>query len=129
MAQHSVIGALLGSLIELAGHRAAYPEPLELPSAAIGRVSPQLTLIDSDHPFSNDPQLFEQAQIARSAMLMFSSTLNGLDTERLAMKRHLKSFTLPIKYREFRELIDQTLLPPGRRSYDTTGDHGAPAPL
>ena len=129
VAQHSVIGALLGSLIELGGHRAAYPHPDELPSAAIGRVRPGLTLIDFDHPSSNDPRLFEQARIAHSAMLMFSSTLNGPDTESVAAKRHLKSFTLPIRYRDFRDLVDATLNPGIPLSFETTGEQGAAASL
>jgi hypothetical protein len=129
VAQHSVIGALLGSLVELGGHRAVFPHSDELPSAAIGRIGPRLTLIDSDHPFSTDPRLFEQARIAHSAMLMFSSTLNGHDTESVAAKWHLKSFTLPIRYRDFRDLMETTLDPLVRLPFETTGEHGAAASL
>lgn len=130
VAQHTVIGALLGSLIELTGHRPAFPEPPELPSAAIARLSPALTLIDSDHPFSTDPRLFDQARLARCAMLMFSSSLNGHDTESVAAARQLKSFTLPIKYRDFVDMIERTLQPAGLDlPLETTGEHGAAAPL
>lgn len=130
VAQHAVIGALLGSLVELSGHLAVFPNANEPPATAIRRVNPRLILIDSDHPFSSDSRLFDSAKQVRCPLLMFSSTLSGSDTAEFAAKRQLKSFTLPIKYRAFVDMIDRALqrqnldLP-----FETTGEHGAAAPL
>ena len=131
VAQHAVIGALLGSLVELSGRVAAFPNAGELPSAAVRRVSPALILIDSDHPFAVDSRLAESARAIRCPLLMFSSTLSGIDTAEFAARRQMKSFTLPIKYRAFVEMIERTLRPPDiDLPFDsTTGEHGASAPL
>lgn len=130
VAQHSVIGALLGSLIELSGHSPVFPEPKESPSAAMARLAPRLALIDADHPLSRDPLLEHQALTSHCAMLMFSSTLNAPDTESVASERHMKSFTLPIKYRTFVDMVERTLQPPSLDlPFETTGEHGAAAPL
>ena len=130
VAQHAVIGALLGSLVELSGHLAEFPRAGELPSAAVKRVGPRLILIDSDHPFSSDSRLFDAATHVRCPLLMFSSTLSGSDTAEFAARRQMKSFTLPIKYRAFVEMIERTLQRPSVDfPFETTGEHGASAPL
>jgi DNA-binding NtrC family response regulator len=130
VAQHAVIGALLGSLVELSGHLAVFPQASELPSASVKRVGPRLILIDSDHPFSSDSRLFDAARQVRCPLLMFSSTLSGSDTAEFAAKRQIKSFTLPIKYRAFVEMIERALQrPPVELPFDTTGEYGASAPL
>ena len=130
VAQHAVIGALLGSLVELSGHVAVFPSSSELPPAVVKRLRPQLILIDSDHPFSSDSRLFDSAKHARCPVLMFSSTLSGSDTAEFAAKRQLKSFTLPIKYRAFVDMIERVLQRPAVDfPYETTGEHGATASL
>lgn len=131
VAQHAVIGALLGSLIELSGHAAVFPGGGESPSIVIKRVSPRLILIDSDHPFASDARLSDSARQIRCPVLMFSSTLSGNDTAEFAAKRQMEWFTLPIKYRAFVDMIERTLPPVGTGLlFDTTtGEHGASAPL
>ena len=130
VAQHAVIGALLGSLVELSGHVAGFPHPGEPLAATVKRLRPQLILVDSDHPFAVDPRLTDAATLARCPLLMFSSTLSGSDTAEFAAKRHMQSFTLPIKYRAFVEMLERTLQrTPTDLPFETTGEHGASAPL
>lgn len=128
VAQHAVIGALLGSLVELAGHRAAFPEPSELIPDAVKRLSPSLTLLDSDHPHSTDPRIFDEVRTLGTQCLLFSSSLSRHDTETIAASRHLPSFTLPIKFREFVELVDRAISPLSQRNA-ASGDASVTASL
>jgi DNA-binding NtrC family response regulator len=129
VAQHAVIGALLGSLVELAGHRVAFPEPAETISDAVHRVRPRLTLLDSDHPHSTDVRIAHEAKTIGSQLLLFSSSLNRHDTETIAASRHLPSFTLPIKFRDFVELIEHSVNCAVDRAVGTSGEHSASAAL
>ena len=129
VAQHAVIGALLGSLVELAGHRAAFPEPAETISDAIHRIRPHLTLLDSDHPHSSDLRIARESRSIGTQLLLFSSSLNRHDTETIAASRHLPSFTLPIKFREFVELVDRTVVAGIDHLPSTSGEHSAGAAL
>ena len=126
VAQHAVIGALLGSLVELAGHRAVFPQPNEMICDAVRRVGPSLTLLDSDHPHSSDPRIFDESRTLGAACLLFSSSLSRHDTETIAASRHLPSFTLPIKFREFADLVERSVTP---RRYGASGEQRASAPL
>lgn len=130
VAQHPVIGALLGSLVELSGHLAEFPQPSESPAAAVNRAHPQLILIDSDHPFSSDSRLFSSASQTRCPLLMFSSTLSGTDTAECAARREVESFTLPIKYRAFVDMIERVLQRSGvGLTIGMTGERGTTASL
>lgn len=123
VAQHAVIGALLGSLVELAGHLAAFPEPGEKIWDAVRRASPTLTLLDSDHPNSTDIRVFQEARTVRSPLLLFSSSMSRNETETVAASRHLPSFNLPIKYREFVDLVDHSLATRRDGTPGTSGEH------
>ena len=125
VAHHAVIGALLGSLVELAGHRAAFPEPGELICDAVTRVKPKLTLLDSDHPNSIDARIFEEARTLGSQCLLFSSSLSRNDTETIAASRRLPSFTLPIKFREFVDLVERSVGAERQHRAGTSGEHPA----
>ena len=127
VAQHAVIGALLGSLVELAGHRAAFPEPGENIWDAVGRASPTLTLLDADHPHSTDIRVFREARTVGSPLLLFSSSMSRNETETVATSRHLPSFNLPIKYREFVDLVDQSLATRRGGTLGTSGEHSVGA--
>jgi DNA-binding NtrC family response regulator len=129
VAQHAVIGALLGSLVELSGNRVAFPEPKEGIWDAVRRVRPALALLDSDHPASADNRIFQEARTAGAQLLLFSSSLNRHDTETIAASRHLPSFTLPIKFREFVDLVDKSLRPNADRKLSASGEHSASAAL
>ena len=129
VAQHAVIGALLGSLVELAGHRAAFPEASEELCDAVRRVRPDLALLDSDHPNSTDSRIFDEARAVGAQCLLFSSSLSRHDTETIAASRRLPSFTLPIKFKEFVDLVERSVDPVPRRKRGTTGEHSASAAL
>lgn len=129
VAQHAVIGALLGSLVELAGHRVAFPEPSERICDAVTRVRPRLTLLDSDHPNSTDSRIFEEARTLGSQCLLFSSSLSRHDTETIAASRRLPSFTLPIKFREFVDLVERNVGIERSPRLSASGEHSASAAL
>lgn len=125
VAQHAVIGALLGSLVELAGHRAAFPEPSELICDAVTRVRPKLTLLDSDHPNSTDARIFDEVRSLGAQCLLFSSSLSRHDTETIAASRRLPSFTLPIKFREFVDLVERSVDVERPSRMSASGEHSA----
>src|SRR3954452_20223873 len=61
IAEHAMIGALLGALVELAGHRPRFAEAGEAPDAAIERLRPDLVLLDCEHVAAGDEAAYRAA--------------------------------------------------------------------
>ncbi|MFL5576720.1 MAG: hypothetical protein ACJ79S_12205 [Gemmatimonadaceae bacterium] len=109
IADHAMIAALLGALVELAGYRPAFADPGELPEAAVARMRPDLVLLDSDHPSASREALYRAAAASSSGLVLFGSTLNADETERFAAFRGAKWLSLPIGYHGFAERMREAL--------------------
>jgi len=111
VAEHPMIGALLSALVELAGHRARFPEPGEAPEAAVSRARARLVLLDFELAASAYDAVYQAARAAGSAVLLFGSALSSEDIERMAARRGVGWLDLPIGYNAFASRVAGVLEP------------------
>ena len=109
IAEHAMIGALLGALIELAGHRPRFGEAGEMPEDAIERLRPDLVLLDSEHAAAGADAAYRAAFSVGSRLVLFGSSLSESETERFAARRGVACITLPIGYNAFSARIGELL--------------------
>jgi CheY-like chemotaxis protein len=112
IAEHAMIGALLGALVELAGHRPRFAEAGEAADAAVERLAPDLVLVDCEHPAAADDAAYRAAFDVGGRIVLFGSSLNAAETERFAARRGVPCITLPIGYTAFNQRLS-TLLDAG----------------
>ena len=105
IAEHAMIGALLGALVELAGYRPRFVDSGELPEAAIERLRPDLVLLDCEHPAAQGESTYRAAHDAGSRVVLFGSSLTAAETERFAARRGTPCITLPIGYNAFSQRV------------------------
>lgn len=109
IADHDMIAALLGALVELAGYRPAFAERGEVAEAAVERLRAPLVLLDGDHASAQRDGIFRTAAACESKLILFGSTLNAEETERFAAGRGVKWLSLPIGYHAFAERVRDAL--------------------
>jgi DNA-binding NtrC family response regulator len=109
VANDAVIGALMGTLVELSGHRPIFPAADESPTRAISRVAPRLVLLDCEHDSACEGEVFQCAQTVGARVLLFSAARTQYETEELARQRGFSSITLPIRYHDFRREVENAL--------------------
>jgi DNA-binding NtrC family response regulator len=109
VADDALIGALMGALVELSGHRPVFPAADESPIRAISRIAPRLVLLDCEHHTSCEEEVFQCAQMVGARVLLFSAARTQFETEELAKQRGFSSITLPIRYHDFRREIENVL--------------------
>jgi len=109
VAEHVMIGALLGALVELAGYRPLFVEAGEAADAAIERLGPDLVLLDCEHAAAAGDETYRAAFEAGSRILLFGSSLSASDTERFAARRGAPCITLPIGYTAFSQHVRSVL--------------------
>ena len=109
IAEHAMIGALLGALVELAGHRPRFAEGGEAPDAVIERQRPDLVLLDCEHAAAVDDAVYRAAFEVGSRVALFGSSLSQTETERFAARRGVPCITLPIGYTAFSKRIAEFL--------------------
>lgn len=109
IAEHAMIGALLGALVELAGHRPRFAEPGEAADAAIERLRADIVLLDFEHPAAADDAPYLAARDSGSRVVLFGSTLTAGETERFAARKGVASISLPIGYNAFSERLGALL--------------------
>jgi DNA-binding response OmpR family regulator len=105
VAEHAMIGALLGALVELAGHRPLFAEAREGADAAVDRLRPDLVLLDCEHAASYDDHLYSTCRDVNSRVILFGSSLSASEVERYAARRGVASITLPIGYTAFSQRV------------------------
>lgn len=111
IAEHAMIGALLGALVELAGYRPRFAEPGERADAAIERLRSDLVLLDCEHPAALDDVTYQVAGEAGTRLVLFGSSLGVAETERFAARRGAPCITLPIGYTAFSQRVASLLAP------------------
>ncbi len=109
IAKHPVLGALLGSLVELAGHEPVFPDPDEAAGEALLRLRPSLTLLDCAHDAARADEIYRQAAVLNAPVLLFSSSRTHTEADSMAARRGVKAFVLPIQFRAFERLLSASL--------------------
>jgi hypothetical protein len=79
--------ALIGTLIELAGHRPVFPRPGEAPLEAITRLRPALVLLDCAHDLACEEEGYERARSVGARVLLFTPSRTAGEIAAFARKR------------------------------------------
>ena len=109
VAEHALTGALVESLVEVAGLRPVALAPGELVTEAVARVHPELVLLDVDHVASADDDLFRDARAAGAQLVLFSSGGDARALEREGRRRGVSTCRLPVPHREFTSLLTRLI--------------------
>lgn len=103
-----MLAALLGMLVEMAHHTAAYPEPGERPEDAVARVRPLLVvLLDGALDSARSDLFFAQAARRRVGVALFGAKQGATALSALARARRIPWFEAPIGLAEFRRVLDE----------------------
>ena len=109
IADHSLTGSLVESLVEVAGMRPVTLAPGERAAEAVHRVHPELVLLDVDHAASRDESLFEDARTVGAQLVLFSSGGDGRALAREGKRRGVSTCRLPVPHREFTALLTRLI--------------------
>src|SRR4051812_6829948 len=103
IARDPMTGALIGSLAQVSGFEATFPSETETAATAIARLRPDVVLIDCDSA-DGDACLTPVSEYG-GAVVLFSPWRDEPDVRELASRRGLRHFALPIRWMDFRELL------------------------
>lgn len=109
VADHRLTGALVESLVEVAGMRPVALAPGELVTEAVARVHPELVLLDVAHAASSDDSLFQDARAAGARLVLFSSGGDLRALAREGKRRGVSTCRLPVPHREFTALLTRLI--------------------
>jgi hypothetical protein len=87
--------ALLGAVVELAGHAPHFPQHEEAARGALLRVRPRLVLIDCDHEETCSEAFVGPALMTGAAVLLCRSHRTRRDTREFAARLRLGVVSLP----------------------------------
>jgi DNA-binding NtrC family response regulator len=109
IAKEPLIQTLMCSLVDLSGHRALQPRSDETVAAAIGRVRPQLLLLDCEHDSACEQEAYDAAASVGAEVLLFTPARTNAEVADFARGRGLRSMALPIRLHEFSETLQTSL--------------------
>ena len=109
VAKHAVISALVGLLVELAGHRPVFPDGGEAPLAFLKRVRPRLVLLDCAHEAATQDEVYRAARAVGCGVILFSPARTQAEVDQLAARHGVRAFVLPISFSAFSHLISSAL--------------------
>ena len=109
LADHVLTGALVESLVEVAGHRPVLPQRGETPLDAIRRVHPELVLLDIEHQSARDDSVFDRARESGSRLLLFASGGDQRALARAGAEHDVATCRLPLPHREFAAMLARVL--------------------
>ena len=109
VAENAVIAALMGTLVELAGHTPHFPRIDERPLDAITRVRPALLLLDCDHDLACEDEAYARAEAVGAEILLFTPSRTPDEIREFAEKRDVEWMTLPISFTEFRTTVTHAM--------------------
>jgi AmiR/NasT family two-component response regulator len=129
VAKHAVVSALVGLLVELAGHRPVFPDDGETPLALLERVRPRVVFLDCAHEAATRDEVYQATRVAGGTMILFSPARTQAEVEQLAAQYGVRAFVLPISFSAFKKLISLALASaPGEAAAGTrAASHGVPA--
>jgi hypothetical protein len=87
--------ALLGAVVELAGHAPYFPQQEEAARGALMRVRPRLVLIDCDHEESCSEGFVGPALMTGAQVILCRSRRTQRDTREFAARMGLSAIVLP----------------------------------
>lgn len=107
VAEHVIIAALLGALVELAGYSPCFPKANERPAAAIDRLAPAIVLLDAGHDAALDDEVYHFAGASGATLCLFGHRHDLLRVSLLASRRGVRSFAVPVDYRTFEHVLGE----------------------
>jgi MinD-like ATPase involved in chromosome partitioning or flagellar assembly len=102
-----MIGALIGSLVEVSGFQPVFPTPSDDIAAAIARERPAVVLVDCDA--GDEERCTEPVAAYGGAVILFSPWRAAADVEAIAARLGLRHFALPIAWTAFRRLLREAI--------------------
>ena len=96
-------GTLIGSLVEVSGFQPMFPSSVEDVGNAIARIRPDVVLVDCDA--GDEERCIEPVAAYGGAVVLFSPWRADADVAKVASRRGLRHFSLPIQLAEFRRLL------------------------
>lgn len=109
MAKDRFVAALVGALVELSGHYAAFPLDNEAGAEALRRTRPDLALVDCALGSAVCSAVAASARVEGARLLMFSAAHTAAEARDIAGQYGAQVFVLPIRPREFAECLDRAL--------------------
>ena len=109
VARDAMIGSLMASLVEVAGHTPLFPLADETIGASIARLRPMIVLLDFDDDSAWDDEPYQRARDAGSRVLLFSPSRTLREIDPLSKGRGIPAFSLPIDWTCFRRTLETLL--------------------
>ncbi len=111
VARDDAIGALMASLIELAGYEPVFPAADESVPRAIARLAPSILLLDCDDDAAEQAEAYARAQQWGTRVLLFTPSRSEREVRALAHDHGVDGFALPVQRGELRRVLDDALRP------------------
>ena len=96
LAREELISALLGLLVETAGHSVSFAAPKESSRDAMRRIRPNVVIVDCDHRDCTG-DLVKAANEVGAQLILFSASREPEYVRKVAAPSHSQSFTFPIE--------------------------------
>lgn len=108
LAREELISALLGLLVETAGHSAFFAVPDEKAREAIRRICPQVVIADCDHRDCTG-DLVQAANELGVRLILFSASRDPEYVRKAATAARSQSFTFPVEPPQLDSMIRQQM--------------------
>jgi hypothetical protein len=95
LADHPLLGALLGLWIEMAGARPVFPAPGQLPAATLQEVAPAILLVDVEHPALSSDAMHDAAATAQIPIVLVGPGRLRDSLLHAAAHRGARAFIIP----------------------------------
>jgi DNA-binding NtrC family response regulator len=109
MAKDRFVAALLGALIDLSGRAVAFRADSEAIELAVHRARPELVIFDCALGISACSEIAAIARLEGLRVLLFSASHTDREAHDIASLYGAQCFVLPIKPRDFMELLDRAM--------------------
>ena len=109
MAKDRFVATLLGALVELSGRAVVFIADDERTDGAVRRTHPELVLFDCALGLSACTEIVAVARLEGLRVLMFPAAHTDSEAHDIASLYAAPVFVLPVKPREFHELLDRAL--------------------
>jgi hypothetical protein len=105
-----VAAALLGAVVELAGHAPYFPQHEETARAVLMRVRPRLVLIDCDHEESCSDGFVGPALMTGAGVILCRSRRTQRDSREFAARMGLSTVVLPGDHDQLLKLLQELVV-------------------
>lgn len=101
----SLLGALVGAAVELAGFRVVFPGVDETPRTTLSRLRPSHLLIDCDDRSATDESLLGPAMMTGARLFVFGAERHARDQPSIATRYQLTAIVFPRDIDRLREIL------------------------